>query len=155
MDTNYEAVFKDIYEFYVYKLVTFTNFEGMLLLQLPVLIKLKVQVPMSLYCINTIPVPIDAETYGGKNKVYSLTEVEYKYMVITHITYVPLTETQLGLCTKWGPISYCESAHLLRDKNILSCASAIYYDVEPAVKIKHCKSKYIKSSQFEPNILDG
>ena len=44
-DTNYELVFKDIYEFYAHKLVTFTNFAGMLLLQLPVLIKLKVQVP--------------------------------------------------------------------------------------------------------------
>ena len=36
-DTNYEPVFKDIYEFYAHKLVTFTNFQGMLLLQLPVL----------------------------------------------------------------------------------------------------------------------
>ena len=41
VDTNYEPVFKDIYEFYAHKLVMFTNFEGMLLLQLPVPIKLK------------------------------------------------------------------------------------------------------------------
>ena len=94
-DMNYEPVFKDIYEFYAHKLVTFTNFEGMLLLQLPVLIKLKVQVPMSLYSIDTVPVPMDAETYEGKNNEYSLIEVEYKYMAVTHITYVPLTEQQL------------------------------------------------------------
>ena len=94
-DTNYEPVFKDIYEFYTHKLVTFTNFDGMLLLQLPVLIKLKVQVPMSLYSIDTVPVLMDAETYEGKNNEYSLIEVEYKYMAVTHITYVPLTEQQL------------------------------------------------------------
>ena len=35
-DANNEPVFKDIYEFYAHKLVTFMNFEGMLLLQLPV-----------------------------------------------------------------------------------------------------------------------
>ena len=29
-DTNYKPVFKDIYEFYTHKLVTFTNFQGML-----------------------------------------------------------------------------------------------------------------------------
>ena len=94
-DTNYEPVFKDIYEIYAHKLVTFTKFEGMLFLQLPVLIKLKVQVPMSLYSIDTVPVPMDAETYEGKNNEYSLIEVEYKYMVVTHITYLPLTEQQL------------------------------------------------------------
>ena len=54
-----------------------------------------------------------------------------------------------------GAIYYCESAHLLRDKNVPLCASAIYYDVKPVIKIKHCKYKYIKSSYLEPNILDG
>ena len=38
-----------------------------------------------------VPVPMDAETYEGKNNEYSLIEVEYKYMAITHIMYVPLT----------------------------------------------------------------
>ena len=66
-DTNYEPVFKDIYEFYAHKLVMFMIFEGMLLLQLPVLIKFKVQAPMSLYSIDTVPVPVDAEIYEGKN----------------------------------------------------------------------------------------
>ena len=76
-------------------------------------------------------------------------------MVVTKLTYVPLTEQQLQLCTKRGLIYYCENAHLLRDRNVLSCVSAIYYDTTPAVKIKHCKSKYIKSNNLEPKILDG
>ena len=113
----------------------------MLLLQLPVLIKLKVQVPMVLYSTDTVPVPIDAETYQGKNNEYSLTEMEYRYMAVTHITYVPLSEQQLRLCNKWGPIYYCESAHLLRDRNVPSCASAIYYDSTSAVKILTLQNK--------------
>ena len=36
-----------------------------LLLQLSILIKLKVQVPMSLYSVETAPIPLDAETYTG------------------------------------------------------------------------------------------
>ena len=31
----------------------------------------------------------------------------------------------------------------------------IYYDTKPVIKIKHCKSKYIKSSHSEPKILDS
>ena len=57
--------------------------------------QLKVQVPMSLYSIYTVPVPMDVETYEGKNNEYSLIEVDYKYMAVTHITYVPLTEQQM------------------------------------------------------------
>ena len=30
-----------------------------------ILIKLKVQVPMSLYSVDTVPIPLDAETYTG------------------------------------------------------------------------------------------
>ena len=36
-----------------------------LILQLSILMKLKVQVPMSLYGVDTAPVPLDAETYTG------------------------------------------------------------------------------------------
>ena len=96
-DTNYKPVFKDIYEFYAGKLVTFTNFAGMLLLQLPVLIRLKVQEPMSFYPIDTVPVLMDADTYEGKKNECSLIAVEYKCMAVTHITYIPLTEQQLQL----------------------------------------------------------
>ena len=42
-----------------------------LLLQLPILIKLKVQVPMSLFSIKTAPVPLDAETYLGEKREYT------------------------------------------------------------------------------------
>ena len=110
---------------------------------------------MSLYSIDTVPMPMDAETYEGKNNEYSLIKVEYKYLAVTHITYLPLTEQQLQLCTKWEPIYYCKSAHLLQDKNVPSCTSAVYYDAEPAVKIKHCKTKYFKSYYLELKILDG
>ena len=36
-----------------------------LILQLPILIKLKVQVPMSLCSVDTAPVSLDVETYTG------------------------------------------------------------------------------------------
>ena len=42
-----------------------TNTIDDLILQLPILYKLKVQVPMSLYSVDTVPIPLDAETYTG------------------------------------------------------------------------------------------
>ena len=62
---DYEPVFTDVYQYYGNSLASFTNTIDDLILQLTILIKLKVQVPMSLYSVDTVPVPLDAETYTG------------------------------------------------------------------------------------------
>ena len=54
---DYEPVFMDIYQYYRNSLA------DDLILQLPILIKLKIQTPMSLYSIDTVQVLLDAETY--------------------------------------------------------------------------------------------
>ena len=63
MAPDYEPVFTDVYQYYGNSLASFTNTINDLILQLPILIKLKVQVPMSLYTVGTAP--LDAETYTG------------------------------------------------------------------------------------------
>ena len=64
----FKPVFMNVYQYYVNLLICFTNIIDDLLLQLPILIKLKVQVPMSLFSIETAPVPLDAETYLGRKE---------------------------------------------------------------------------------------
>ena len=59
----FEPVFTNVYQYYSNSLIYFTNIIDDLLLQLLIIIKLKVQVPMSLFSIKTAPVPLDAETY--------------------------------------------------------------------------------------------
>ena len=46
---DYEPVFTDVYQYYGNLLASFTNTIDDLILQIPILIKLIVQVPMSLY----------------------------------------------------------------------------------------------------------
>ena len=65
---EFEPVFTNVYQYYGNSLISFTNTIDDLLLQLPILIKLKVQVPMSLFSIETAPVPLDAETYLGEKR---------------------------------------------------------------------------------------
>ena len=65
MVPDYEPVFTDVYQYYGHSLASFTNTIDDLILQLPILIKLKVQAPMSLYSVEISPVPLDAETYTG------------------------------------------------------------------------------------------
>ena len=65
---DYEPVFTDVHQYYGNLLESFTNTIDDLILQLPILIKLKVQVPMSFYSVDTVPVPLDAEHTQVQNK---------------------------------------------------------------------------------------
>ena len=65
MAPDYKLVFTDVYQYYGNLLASFTNTIDGLILQLPILIKFKVQVPMSLYSVDTVPIPLDAEMYTG------------------------------------------------------------------------------------------
>ena len=51
----YEPVFTDVYQYYGNLLASYTNTIDDLILQLPILIKLKVQVPMSFYSVTQYP----------------------------------------------------------------------------------------------------
>ena len=68
---EYKPVFTDVYQYYGNSLASFTNTIGDLLMQLPILIKLKVQIPMSLCSIEMVPIPLDAETYLGQKREYT------------------------------------------------------------------------------------
>ena len=107
---EYELVFTSIYQYYGNSLASFTNTIDDLLLQLPILIKLKVQVPMSLFNIETVPVPLDVETYIGDKREYTQIIPETKYIALTDNNYVPLTQAQISLCAKIRYTDYCEYA---------------------------------------------
>ena len=111
---EYEPVFTSVYQYYGNSLASFTNTIDDLLLQLPILIKLKVQVPMSLLSIETVAVPLDAETYIGDRKEYTQIIPETEYIALTDNNYVPLTQAQILLCAKIRYMYYCEYAHLLK-----------------------------------------
>ena len=152
---EYEPVFTSAYQYYGNSLASFTNTIDDLLLQLPILIKLKVQVPMSLFSIETVPVPLDAETYVGDKREYTQIIPETEYIALTDNNYVPLTQVQISLCAKIGYTYYCEYAHLLKKHTEHTCMSAIYYDQESKIKANQCKTTVTFDNTLESKILDA
>ena len=124
---DYEPVFTDVYQYYGNLLAVFTNTIDDLILQLPILIKLKVQVPMSLYIVDTVPVH----------------------------NYVPLMQAQISLCAKIGYMYYCEYAHLLKKHTEHTCMSVIYYDQSSQIKADKCKMIVTFDTLLESKILDA
>ena len=137
---EYEPVFTSVYQYYGNSLPSFTNTIDDLLLQLPILIKIKVQIPMSLFSIETVPIPLDAETYLGEKREYTQIIPETEYIALTDNNYVPLIQAQISLCAKIGYTDYCEYAHLLKKCTEHTCMSAIYYDQESEIKANQCKT---------------
>ena len=81
---------QNLNHYYGNSLISFTNTIDDLLLQLLILIKLKVQVPMSLFSIETAPVPLDAETYLGEKREYTQIIPETELIALTENNYIPL-----------------------------------------------------------------
>ena len=152
---EFELVFTSVYQNYGNSLISFTNTIDDLLLQLPILIKLKVQVPMSLFSIKTAPVPLDAETYIAEKREYTQIILETELIALTETNYVPLTQAQISLCAKIGYMYYCEYAHLLKKHTEHTCMSAIYYDQGSDIKAKQCKTIVTFDTIPESKILDA
>ena len=152
---EFELMFTNVYQYYGNSLVSFTNIIDDLLLQLPILIKLKVQVPMSLFSIETAPVPLDAETYLGEKREYTQIIPETELIALTENNHIPLTQAQILLCAKIGYMYYCEYAHLLKKCTEHTCISAIYYDQGSDVKVKECKTIITFDTIPESKILDA
>ena len=151
----FEPVFTNVYQYYGNSLISFTNIIDGLLLQLSILIKLKVQVPMSLFSIETAPVPLDAETYLGEKREYTQIIPETELIALTENNYIPLTQAQISLCAKIGYMYYCEYAHLLKKCTEHTCMSAIYYDQGSDIKAKQCKTIVTFDTIPESKILDA
>ena len=152
---EFEPVFTNVYQYYGNSLISFTNTIDDLLLQLPILIKLKVQVSMSLFSIESAPVPLDAETYLGEKREYTQIIPETELIALTKNNCIPLMQAQISLCAKIGYMYYCEYAHLLKKCMEHTCMSAIYYDQGGDVKAKQCKTIVTFDTILESKILDA
>ena len=152
---EFELVFTSVYQYYGNSLISFTNMINDLLLQLPILIKLKVQVPMSLFSIKTAPVTLDAKTYIGEKREYTQIIPETELIALTENNYIPSAQAQISLCAKIGYMYYCEYAHLLKKHMEHTCMSAIYYDQGSDIKAKQCKTIVTFDTVPESKILDG
>ena len=151
----FEPVFTNVYQYYGNLLISFTNIIDDLLFQLPILIKLKVQVPMSLFSIETALVPLDAETYLGEKREYTQIISKTELIALTENNYIPLTQAQILLCAKIGYMYYCEYAHLLKKCTEHTCMSAIYYNQGSEIKAKQCKTIVTFDTIPESKILDA
>ena len=89
---SFELAFNHTYQYYAEPMVTFSNSHDQLLVNIPVLLRLNDQKDLTLYSIDTVPMPFDTETLDGKNDEYTFINNSYPYMAINQENYIPLDE---------------------------------------------------------------
>ena len=90
--SSFALAFNHTYEYYAEPMVTFSTMHDQLLVNIPVLLCLTDQKDLTLYLIDTIPMPFDTETLDGKNDEFTFINNSYPYMAINKENYIPLDE---------------------------------------------------------------
>ena len=140
--------------YYDMRLVTFgIDEDDKLVVCFPIFVKDFSRKSMTLYQIETVPVPIvdknlEADSYSQAimNKPYIATNADY---------YVQLEIEELFMCKQISHIYFCEELFLVKHKTKHSCESALFYELDSALVRQNCKFKYYFNVSVIPSVLDG
>ena len=98
-----------------------------LILTFPAFIKNYKQPPLSLYEVETVPVPIIDKNVKADS--YSQVRIEKSYIAAGTDYYIQLRISELLMCKSIRHIYYCEELFVIKHKSRHSCVSAIFYNL--------------------------
>ena len=119
--SDYTLAFEHMYQYYAEPMVSFSNSPNFLIIQVPIFLRYKFQLPMSLFSTDVVPIPYDTETYLDQHKQFTEIKLRTDYFTVSDSQYIELTEEQLQMCWKLRGVYYCKQAYLMISKDIKSC----------------------------------
>ena len=113
---NYEIVLNRLYLYYDMKLVMFgIDYQKNLIIQFPVFVQPYMQTKLTLYQVETLPVPIlDA---GNKVQSYTQLKIEKPYIALNDEMYITICLQELNNCKKIGYEYFCEELFIVKSKH--------------------------------------
>ena len=149
---NYGLVIKGMYKYYDRKLVTFGIDQNRnLIIQFPVFVQPYTQKPLTLYQIETIPVPI--LDMNEKAELYTWIRIDKPYIALNPDTYISIQMEELRMCKKIGYEYYCEEIFVVKSK---SKYGALYFQLDRQTVKENCIfDYYYDKTDVKPSLLDG
>ena len=130
-----------LYLYYDMKLVTFGMDKKInLIIQFPVFIQPYTQNRLIMYQIETVPVPILDQNEEAQS--YTQLKIDKPHIALDAETYITLRTQELHTCKKIGYEYYCEELFVVKSKMRYSCASAIYFNLDPEIIKENCEFKF-------------
>ena len=140
---DYELAASHISHYRDMELVTVSvdRFTHSLVVTFPVFIKDFKQPPLSLFEIETVPVPIPDKNRQADS--YSQVRIQKDYIAAGMDYYIQIRMTEMLMCKSIGYIYYCDELFVVKHKSKYTCASAIFYELGPPQVIKNCRFYYV------------
>ena len=140
--------------YYDMRLVTFgIDEENRLVVCFPIFVKDFSRKSMTLYQIETVPVPIVDRNLEANS--YSQAKMQKPYITTNADYYVQLEMEELFMCKQISHIYFCEELFLVKHKTKHSCESALFYNLDSALVKQNCKFIYYYNTTVIPSVLDG
>ena len=153
-NTGYRLAFPQIDAYYDMKVATFAlDKDNNLIVTFPILIAPIHQKPLSLYEIETVPVPIVDMDKSADS--FSEVHVNKPYIAASQLSYIQLREPELQRCKIVQQQYYCEEAFMVKHAKHDTCESALFYNRDNDTITKVCNFGFIHNSSPVPSVLDG
>ena len=152
---DYELAANHISHYRDMELVTFSvdRVTHSLIVTFPVSTNDFKQPPLSLFEIETVPVPIPDRNRQADS--YSQVRIQKSYIAAGMDYYIQIKMKEMLMCKSIGYIYYCEELFVVKHKSKHSCASTIFYELGSQQVIKNCKFDYMYKATVPPVILGG
>ena len=137
------------------KLVTFgIDDQRNLIIQFPVFVQPYTQQHLTLYQMETVPVPIVDENKQAQS--YTYLKVKKPYIALNSETYISLRMQELTTCKKISYEFYCEELFVVKHKTKYSHESAIYFNLGAEIIKENCDFQYyFNTTDVKPAVPDG
>ena len=126
-DKDYDLVLNRLYLHYDLKLVMFgIDYQKNIIIQFLVFVQPYTQTRLTLYQIETAPVPILVA--NKKAQSYTQLKIKKPYIALIEETYISLHPQELNTCKRIGYEYFCKELFVLKSKHKYSCVSAVYFN---------------------------
>ena len=139
---QFVPLYTELHHYYESSMNSYSNDKEHIFIQIPIYFVAANQKPMDLFRIRTVPVPLDIDTYQGKESKYTTLELQYKYLATNGHEYMDVTDAALDSCNTYHMDHLCENLHVTTDVKELNCAIAIYMD---SVETSSHSAKHIQN----------
>ena len=129
------------------------DYQMSLIIQFPLFVQPYTQMKLTLYQVETVPVPI----LDVSNKVQSYTQlkIEKPYIALNDETYISICPQELNNCKRIGYEYFCEEQFMVKSKHKYSCAGTMYLNSNHDIK-ENCDFYYYHNkTDVMPSVLDG
>ena len=155
---TYELVIAEVHDYYNFPVSSFDYVEGLLGVFVPLFIRPRLQEPMFVYNVKTIPVPyhINIEMVGENESEDVCTQIipDTEMVAMSRDTYINVDQSELKQCIKFSIMYFCEQTFLMKHTSKHTCETAIYHEQSPQIIKDKCNIQYFPELHPTPQILD-